>query len=59
MKSVNIEKVQWARNKKSSPDGLVIARAYRPTGSLLSKAVDELSNRPNPRAISHPPGEYF
>ena len=32
---------------KKSPDGLTVARAYRPSGSLLPEAVDELPTEPN------------
>ena len=41
----NMEKVQWAR--KWSPDDLDIALAYRPPGSLLLEAVDELPTESN------------
>ena len=37
-----MEKVQRAR--KTSPDGLAIARAYRPPASLILEAGDELPN---------------
>ena len=30
--------------KKKSPDGLTVARAYRPPGSLSHELVDELPN---------------
>ena len=30
--------------KKINPDGLTIARAYRPQGSILPQEVDELHN---------------
>ena len=35
--------------KKKSPDGLTIARTYRPPGLLLPETVDELSDEPNLR----------
>ena len=31
-------------HSKKSPDGLTIARAYSPTGSLLPETMDELPN---------------
>ena len=39
---VNLERT--AGPKKTSPDCITIVRAYRPTGSLLPEAVDELPN---------------
>ena len=38
-----------AGTKKLSLDGLTVARAYHPPGSLLPKAVNELHNKPNKR----------
>ena len=39
---------------KISPEALTLARAYRPSGSLLPETVDELPNEPNPARIIHP-----
>ena len=32
---------------KISPDGLTMARAYRPPGGVLPEEVDEFSNQPS------------
>ena len=45
-------KLSKAGMKKRSPNGLTIARAYRPVESLRPEAVDELSNKSTP--ITHP-----
>ena len=36
-----------ADTKKRRPDGLTVARAYHPPGSVLQEAFEELPNEPN------------
>ena len=43
--------------EKRSPDGLTIARANRPPGSLCPEAVDDLPNLSTPIIHPLPPGE--
>ena len=44
---IETEEGKGVVNMERSPEGLTIARAYRPPRSLVFEAVDELPNEPN------------